>query len=81
VLPVRLFYEKDNLFTHPKMGDGYCCSARNRAGMEIVCSYSDIEPGEWFDGMCELKTFTWLNWSWPYGEPINVRRFQPKAIL
>ncbi|EAP3436599.1 hypothetical protein GTE18_004133 [Salmonella enterica subsp. enterica] len=50
-------------------------------GLEIVCSYSDIEPGEWFDDMCELKTFTWLNWSWPYGEPINVRRFRPKVIL
>lgn len=29
--------------------------------LHIVCSYSDIKPGEVFDGMCELKTFTWLN--------------------
>ena len=29
--------------------------------LNIVCSYEDIDPGEMFDGMCELKTFTWLN--------------------
>lgn len=45
----------------------------------IVCSYDDIEPGELFDGMCELKTFTWLNWSFPVGEPINLRLFEPKV--
>ncbi len=28
--------------------------------LHIVCSYEDIEPGEIFDGMCELKTFTCL---------------------
>lgn len=28
--------------------------------LHIVCSYSDIKPGEVFDGMCELKTFTCL---------------------
>ncbi|WP_259282895.1 hypothetical protein [Enterobacter roggenkampii] len=26
--------------------------------LHIVCSYDDIYPGEMFDGMCELKTFT-----------------------
>lgn len=48
--------------------------------LHIVCSYSDIKPGEVFDGMCELNTFTWLNWSFPYGQPINVRSFEPKVI-
>lgn len=47
--------------------------------LHIVCSYEDIEPGEVFDGMCELKTFTWFNWSFPSGEPINVRSFEPKV--
>lgn len=48
--------------------------------VHIVCSYTDIKPGEVFDGMYELKTFTWLNWSFPYGQPINVRSFEPKVI-
>lgn len=47
--------------------------------LHIVCSYEDIYPGEMFDGMCELKTFTWLNLSFPFGEPINVRSFEPKV--
>ena len=47
--------------------------------LHIVCSYEDIDPGEMFDGMRELKTFTWLNWSFPSGEPINVRSFEPKV--
>ena len=47
--------------------------------LHIVCSYEDIEPSEMFDGMCELKTFTWLNWSFPSGEPMNVRSFEPKV--
>ncbi|CAM7092199.1 hypothetical protein [Enterobacter roggenkampii] len=47
--------------------------------LHIVCSYEDIDPGEMFDGMCELKIFTWLNWSFPFGEPINVRSFEPKV--
>ena len=47
--------------------------------LHIVCSYEDIDHGEMFDGMCELKTFTWLNWSFPFGEPINVRSFEPKV--
>lgn len=47
--------------------------------LHIVCSYEYIEPGEMFDGMCELKTFTWLNWSFPFEEPINVRSFEPKV--
>ncbi|MCN7217701.1 hypothetical protein MLZ39_09795 [Escherichia coli] len=48
-------------------------------GLEIVCSYQDIDPGEVFDAMCELKIFTWCNWGFPYGKPINVRPFEPKA--
>ncbi|EPP0959098.1 hypothetical protein ACULX3_001712 [Cronobacter turicensis] len=48
-------------------------------GLAIVCSYFHIRPGEVFDAMCELKTFTWLNWSFPYGEPINVREFSPRV--
>lgn len=47
--------------------------------LHIVCSYDDIDPSEMFDGMCELKTFTWFNWSFPIGEPINVRSFEPKV--
>ncbi|ARZ77218.1 hypothetical protein EYC94_18020 [Enterobacter hormaechei] len=47
--------------------------------LHIVCSYENIGPGEMFDGMCELKTFTWLNWSFPSGEPFNVRSFEPKV--
>lgn len=47
--------------------------------LHIVCSYEDIEPGEIFDGMCELKTFTWLNWSFPLSEAFNVRSFEPKV--
>ncbi|CZZ85229.1 Uncharacterised protein [Enterobacter hormaechei] len=47
--------------------------------LHIVCSYEDIDPGEMFDGMCELKTFTWLNLSFPFGKPINVRSFEPKV--
>lgn len=51
----------------------------NGEQLQIVCSYIDIQPGEVFDGMCELKTFTWLNWSFPFGEPINLRSFEPKV--
>lgn len=47
--------------------------------LHIVCSYEDIDPGEMYDGMCELKTFTWLNCSFPFGEPFNVRSFEPKV--
>lgn len=47
--------------------------------LHIVCSYEDIAPGEMFDAMCELKTFTWLNWSFPFGETISVRSFEPKV--
>lgn len=47
--------------------------------LHIFCSYADIDPGEVFDGMCELKIFTWFNWGFPFGEPINVRSFEPKV--
>lgn len=47
--------------------------------LHIVCSYEDIEHGEMFDGMCELQTFTWLNWSFPFSEALNVRSFEPKV--
>lgn len=47
--------------------------------LHIVCSYHDVDPGEVFDGMCELKIFTWLNWGFPFGSPINVRSFEPKV--
>jgi len=47
--------------------------------LHIVCSYADIDPGEVFDGMCELKIFTWFNWGFPFGQPINVRSFEPKV--
>ncbi|HCL6722987.1 TPA: hypothetical protein N2Q78_004578 [Citrobacter freundii] len=47
--------------------------------LHIVCSYADVESGELFDGMCELRIFTWFNWGFPVGEPVNVRSFEPKV--
>lgn len=51
----------------------------NKHAYEIICIIEDVKPGETFDAVCELKVFTWLNWSWPYGEPMNFRRFTPKV--
>lgn len=64
----------------PRWGTDTVVLQEKEGELHIVCSYIDIDPGEVFAGMCELKTFTWLNWSFPFGEPINVRSFEPKVV-
>ncbi len=46
---------------------------------EIACSMVDVNPGERYDAMCDLKIFTWLGWAIPCGEPTNIRPFEGDA--
>ena len=75
----RYWYDEMVAHSPPALGNRHCRAAAEGDELHIVCSYADIDPGEVFDGMCELKIFTWFNWGFPFGEPINVRSFEPKV--
>lgn len=41
---------------------------------EIACSMVDVNPGERYDAMCDLKIFTWLGWPFRVeNQPIFAR--------
>ena len=48
------------------VGDDFTATWSEWDDYEIACSLTDVEPGEYFDGIAEVDCFTWLGIGFAY---------------
>lgn len=44
---------------------------------DIACSMADVQPGERFDGVAEVDSFTWLG----FGTTYRIGNFRPWSTI